>query len=267
MASIVFSGWQLILEQHNCKFTNDADTLVIFGNGNHFSNRFMQDLNFNNLTHSKNVVVVSLLFKEYCTGIESACNELAIYLNNYGNAYKHIVLVGMSACGVMFYNVLNKISQDVLNTTKFTVISIAAPFRGCIWANRKYVLERLGPIGKLIYNKFFPYKYYVIKDLEKSSPFMRHFSPNVEQLSRKFVLVNVECQAPSLWNAFLRYNLRDIAFAFLSKHRIIRNLGVNDGIVTRSSQHLPSVKNWHAIRTTHISSIGDALEIVMQYIA
>jgi len=267
MSSIVFSGWQLILEQHNCKFTNDSDTLVIFGNGNHFRKRFMRDLDLNSLTFSKNVVAVSLLLKEYCTGIESASNELAIYLNNYGNAYKHIVLVGMSTCGVMFYNVLSKIKQDVLSTTKFTVISIAAPFRGCIWANRSYVLERLGPIGKLIYNKFFPYRYYVIKDLEQNSPFMRRFSPNIEQLSQQFILVNIECETPSLWHAFLRYNLRDIAFAFLSKHRIIRNLGVNDGIVTRKSQHLSSVNNWHAIRTTHVSSIDDALEIIMQYIA
>lgn len=262
MTTIIPTDCELQLFQHS---SNNTGTLIVIGRGTTRQINLIRDSDINTL--STKGTVLSFYFSVESHGIEAASKELANYINKKGGMYKHIVLIGFSSAGVMLYDVITKISPSLMESTHFTLISISTPFKGCPWANRHLAQIELGIIGNAVYNDVFPHYCSPIRDVAVFSSYLSRFNPNIEELEKKCTLVNIECEARSLWRAIFHFSARDIFMILLSKHHFMRDYGLSDGIVPRNHQYLPGVKNWYAIKTTHASAFSDSLEIIMKYIS
>lgn len=171
----------------------------------------------NNPFKDKNVKVLNMYYTFSATGLEDAAREVAEYINSSLKSYD-VTLIGHSKSGLCFVKATNWIEERV------RIITISAPFKGTILADKEAFSKRLGTIGKFLYDKIFS-NHKVDQDIAPNSKFLNDLEYHY---LKKHDYVNIVSEVG------LSFNPIDFVLYLLDT---LQNIN-GDGIVSSHSQEL-----------------------------
>lgn len=187
--------------------------------------------------------VYAFYFTFECTGLEQASKEIADFVNNLSEEYEQIFLVGHSKCGVCLYNASYYCEKNI------TLVTISAPFRGTIIADKKTVEKKLkSQTLKKVYNMIFS-DHNVDRDIIPNSQFIQ----NMHNATCK-EHINI---TSSLKNVFSCKDILDLLLLICDKIMQIHG----DGVVSLDSQKVNCTRTVNMI-CSHANSLKKGLELI-----
>ena len=179
-----------------------------------------------------------------------AGQEIASYINENLKDYEeeNIVAIGHSKCGVCFANMAQWLNR------KITIVTISAPFKGTVVADKKLFKEKMNCFEFSIYNIMFS-NHQVDKDITASSYFLEQ--ANYDGLANQnHINIVSACKKKS-------NNLIDNILSYINDKYSING----DGIVPLESQLMEYENTIQIfIDASHATSMGKGIEVAKQYI-
>lgn len=179
-----------------------------------------------------------------------AGQEIASYINDELKDYEeeNIVAIGHSKCGVCFANMTQWLDR------KITIVTISAPFKGTIVADKSLFKEKMNFFEYSIYNIMFS-NHQVDKDIIAGSYFLEQ--ANYDGLANQnHINIVSTCQKES-------NNLVDKSLSYINDKYSING----DGIVPLESQLMEYENTIQIfIEASHATSIEKGIEVAKQYI-
>ncbi len=179
-----------------------------------------------------------------------AGQEIANYINEDLEGYEeeNIVAIGHSKCGVCFANMTQWLNR------KITIVTISAPFKGTIVADKSLFKEKMNFFEYSIYNIMFS-NHQVDKDIIAGSYFLEQ--ANYDGLANQnHINIVSTCQKES-------DNMIDSILSYINDKYSING----DGIVPLESQlmeHENTIQIF--INSSHATSMEKGIEVAKQYI-
>lgn len=197
----------------------------------------------------KHSTVFSLYFTFESSGLESSSRDLADFINSCLNSYDKIILIGHSKCGVCFANCTHLIENQ-----KVTLITVSAPYKGTIIADKSAFEKDINWFVRKIYEKIFS-NHNVDKDIAPNSDFIRNMHRRV---NCKYI--NIVSSISKITDC---RSIVDFFLYILNNYKKIDG----DGIVPKDSQdnHF-YCKNQYEITASHASSLQKSLKFLDDYI-
>jgi len=179
-----------------------------------------------------------------------AGQEIASYINENLKDYEeeNIVAIGHSKCGVCFANMAQWLNR------KITIVTISAPFKGTIVADKNVFKEKMNYFEFSIYNIMFS-NHQVDKDIIAGSYFLEQ--TNYDGLANQnHINIVSTCKKES-------NNLIDNILAYINNKYSING----DGIVPLESQLMEYENTIQLfIDASHATSMEKGIEVAKQYI-
>lgn len=235
MKDITYNGDEIVLVPVSMSSNNN---LIIVGNGFSIGDPFMSAPRMRN--SKKLGTILAMFFKKDCSGLETAQQELAQYINKVYHNYQNVVVYGHSKCGVMFYKMLSLITSPIIS------ISVSAPFGGCFWADKEQVRKSLKCWNYWIYEKIFS-NHMVDQDIITGSEYLK----KERHIPEYHVAVNMVSQVYDFVDEFRGGNLGQSIFSSLNK---LAGYKQGDGIVSVQSQlQQKGMTNFYIV-ASHVTS-------------
>ena len=228
---VLGSGYSLDINEED-RITNH-DPLMVFPN--------VKDYN-------RELTIASMYFPFESDGLEIAGQELANFINSYGENYEEIIFIGHSKCGVCFANMAKWVERPS------TFLTISAPFTGTKVVSQEEFAKNLNGIEKLIYKILFN-DHKVDKDIAINSEFLQNADFSGLENFRHINVISV-CHENTL-------NPIEILLKYMDYRGNIKG----DGIVSQTSQYLSQEGTiQEVIRATHATSMDKGIKVAKKYI-